>query len=419
MNAPGSNGPEVTDYIDHAMMEAALKRHLSCGTITVESIAVEPANKAGAGYGSQMSRVRVAFRKGEEEATQQLPLVVKADVITAEERQKGEVKWDIFKLEALVLAEVIPTAHEALRRVEGASFRPLAATCLHHGAKPRGFLVLDDLVAAGYRLADDGRLLDYQHCELVMRAYARLHAGTAHVLSKSPDYGTQLNMDFFSGDGMQFILRPMMQCNFSAVADFVKKVPGYERYADKFAGLADTLLPLMTEALKKKVQDTKLKVLVHGDSWKNNMMFKYSVGEVADVRLVDFQLVHVSSPARDLVYFLSANAGVDVHERLPSLLETYHSQLQASLRALGMAAAADAYPLDELLRDMEDLNPFALYTSTFCGVVVSSEHIGEKYQRALRELNFQPDTLYGIYDNEHCRAYIQYTIRHFESKGLL
>ncbi|XP_049799721.1 uncharacterized protein LOC126235029 [Schistocerca nitens] len=335
-------------------MEAALKRYLSCDTITVESIVVEPANKAGAGYGSQMSR------------------------------------WDVFKTEALVLAEVMPTAHEDLQQVEGASFRPLAATCLHHGATPRVFLVLDDLVVAGYRLADADRPLDYQHCEVVLRAYSRLHAA-----------------------------RPTRSCMFSALADFVKRVPNYEHYAAKYLGLADTLLPLMRKALKKKVQDTKLKVLVHGDCWKNNIMFMYSSREVADERFVDFQLTHVSSPARDLVYFLYANAGVDAHERLPSLLETYHSQLQASLRALGMAAAADAYPLDELLRDVEDLKHFALYNSSCSGFTLSSHRVGDKFSQAVRDLNFQPGTCYGMYDNEYSGPYMQYVIRRFESKGLL
>ncbi|XP_047106177.1 uncharacterized protein LOC124775387 [Schistocerca piceifrons] len=418
MDAPGSSGPEVTDYIDHSMVEAALKRHFSCDTITVESIVVEPANKVGAGYSSQMSRVTVAFRKGEKEATQQLPLIVKADHSRVGAQQQVR-KWDVFKTEALVLGEVMPIAHEALRLVEGAIFRPLVATCLHHGTTPRAFLVLDDLVAAGYRLADADRPLDYQHCEVVMRAYARLHAGTAYVLSKLPDCGAQLYVDYFSAEDMEFILRPMMQSTFSAVADFVKRIPSYEHCADKYMELTDTLLPLMRKTLKKKVQDTKLKVLVHGDCWKNNMMFKYSSGDVVDVRFVDFQMTHVSSPARDLAYFLYANTGLDVHERLPSLLETYHTQLQASLRALGMAAAADAYPLDELLRDMEDLKHFTLYTSTFCGFVVSSERVGDKFTRALQDLNFQPDTLYGVYDNEYSRPYMQYIIRHFESKGLL
>ncbi|XP_047106175.1 uncharacterized protein LOC124775384 [Schistocerca piceifrons] len=130
-------------------------------------------------------------------------------------------------------------------------------------------------------------------------------------------------------------------------------------------------------------------------------------------------LAHVSSPARDLAYLLYANTDLDVHERLPSLLETYHSQLQASLRALGMPASAAAYPLDELLRDMEDLKHFALYASSCSGFTLSSGRVGDKFSRALWDSIFQADTFYGIYDNECSRPYMEYIIRHFESKGLL
>ncbi|XP_047106180.1 uncharacterized protein LOC124775389 [Schistocerca piceifrons] len=418
MDASGSTTSASAKWIDNPMIETALKKHRSCEAVTVQSISVELACKTGAGYGSQMYRVQVSFTLGESGDVEHQSLIVKAD------HDRGGIKelteqLEAFDTESLILGEVMPTAHEALRGVEGASFRPLAATCLHHGATPRAFLVLDDLVAAGYRLADADRPLDYQHCEVVMRAYARLHAGTAHVLSKRPDHGVQLNMDMFAAETMEDLFRQMIRCTCSAIADFIKRVPGWEEYAPKYVDLANTIMPRVKDSLIRKMQDTKLKVLVHADCWKNNMMFKYSEEKVADVRFVDFQLTHASSPARDLVYFLFANTGVDVHERLPSLLETYHSQLQASLRALGMTAAADTYPLDELLRDIEDLQPFALFTSTLSGFVLSWERVGYKFSQALHDLNISPDLLYGVYDNEYSQPYMKYITRHFESKGLL
>lgn len=84
-----------------------------------------------------------------------------------------------------------------------------------------------------------------------------------------------------------------------------------------------------------------------------------------------------------------------------------------------MAAAADAYPLSELLKDIEDLQPFALYTSTLSGFVHSWERIGDKFSTALQNLSLSPDLLNGAYDNEFLQAYIKYVTRLFESKGLL
>jgi aminoglycoside phosphotransferase (APT) family kinase protein len=97
------------------------------------------------------------------------------------------------------------------------------------------------------------------------------------------------------------------------VAKAVKTWPGYaERYADKLEAMADYMPDRMIEVSKR--DDTAFNVLLHGDLWVNNMLFRYSADGPVDVRFLDYQLLHFSSPAIDLQYFFSTSLCEDVRE---------------------------------------------------------------------------------------------------------
>ncbi|XP_049855598.1 uncharacterized protein LOC126336149 [Schistocerca gregaria] len=401
------------DFIESALKNAERKK------IAVDSINVKYANPEGVGYTSLMFRLTASLRSENSEEIQKRTLIVKTTLESGELKDLVD-KIDAFKFEADMLHDVVPQVHEQLVALEGDEFRPLAAKCYQWGRQPAAFLVLEDLSAAGFRLAQGGQPLDLKHCRVALRAYARLHSSSAYMLSKQPQYKDTFRFHLFTDkDAIQFtgsLCKKIM----TALANEFDKCPGYEQYGERYRAFADRLLNVASERMEQIRNQTKLLVLAHGDCWKNNMMFKYVNGEVSEVRLVDFQCSSVTSPASDLLYFLYANASEDIHRHhMDELLREYHSTLVGLLRRLGMEQQAEAYTLQELRSDMDHCLVTAVFYSTMSGFVLTSEENGAEYAKGLNDPKKLDEAVIKSFSNPHSLPYLKYLAPIFVNKGIM
>ncbi|XP_063231565.1 uncharacterized protein LOC134536003 isoform X3 [Bacillus rossius redtenbacheri] len=146
-------------------------------------------------------------------------------------------------------------------------------------------IVLEDLVARGFTMADRKAGLDHVHCK---------------VEQTLPPGGTRSEclsrLRRLVSDG-QFFSR------------MVAMVQPREPYA----------------------------VLSHGDCWTNNILFKYSdAGDILEVCLVDFQISRYASPALDLAYLLYCCTSLATRRaHMPALLAHYHGTVVQALSDLG------------------------------------------------------------------------------------
>ncbi|XP_049772245.1 uncharacterized protein LOC126156199 [Schistocerca cancellata] len=406
-------------WINHGFIESALKT-AERKKITVDSINVQYANPEGVGYGSLMFRLTANMRYEGSEQTEKKTMIVKTVLESGELLKDLIEKCDVFKIEGEMLHNVMPQVHELLAALENEEFRPIAAKCYQCGRQPAPFLVLEDLSAAGFRLAQAGQPLDLKHCEVTLRAYARLHAASAYVLCKQPHYKDTFSFHIFTDKSARQFVETMTKKLFIGLANEFDKCPGYEKYSEKYRAFADRFLDLSCERMEQIKRQTKLPVLTHGDCWKNNMMFKYTNGEVSEVRLVDFQGVSATSPASDLLYFLYSSASEDVHRHhMEDLLREYHSTLVGLLRRLGLEQQADAYTFEELKKDMDHCLVIGVHFSSASGLFLTSEKHAKEYVKAFNNPEKFDEVIVKSFRNPYTMPYMKYLTPIFDKKGIL
>jgi hypothetical protein len=193
----------------------------------------------------------------------------------------------IFGTEAGAIKTIIPAVFSILEDKSPGEFQPCAPRCLYyHTGSPTTVIVMDDLKEQGFRMADKTVGLDMKHCLLVMKTLAQLHAGSAVLHHKDPEI-FKLFGEGFPHERQGKFMELFFKSNVQSVATEVENWPLYsDRFACKLHSLADNTVDILIKGYDGN--DDYFNVLVHGDLWVNNMMFRYSdeTDEVVDVRYV-------------------------------------------------------------------------------------------------------------------------------------
>ena len=182
---------------------------------------------------------------------------------------------------------IMPTVYRLLDEKSPGEFKRWTARCLYYqSGSPASALVLFDLKEEGFRLADRTVGLDMQHCLLVMKAIAQQHAASAVLHLKDPEIFKPFSESFFC-ERQRTTLELIFQRNVKNLAKEVEKWPLFnDRFASKLHRAADKYVDFLIKFVEK--DDDDFNVFIHGDLWKNNIMFRYSddTDKVMDVRYI-------------------------------------------------------------------------------------------------------------------------------------
>jgi len=181
----------------------------------------------------------------------------------------------------------MPGVYRLLDDKSPGEFKQCIPRCLYyHSESHASALVLDDLKEEGFKLADTTVGLDMQHCLLVMKAIAQQHAASAVLHLKDPEIFKPFSESFFC-ERHRTIIEMIFQSNMKNLAKEVEKWPLFnDRFASKLHRATDKYVDFLIKLVER--DDDDFNVFIHGDLWKNNMMFRYSddTDEVMDVRYV-------------------------------------------------------------------------------------------------------------------------------------
>jgi len=194
-------------------------------------------------------------------------------------------KGGMFDRELQTFTLVLPPLHRMLSDASSGNCQPFSPKFLYTvSGLPTCAIVMEDLTAQGFRMAERTTGLDLNHCLLVMKHIGRYHAASVVLHEKEPEH-FQHFVESVHGNGALKFADKFFNTNASNVAKEVGKWPRYkDRFGDKLMKLAENAYESYGHSLER--DEDEFNVLCHGDLWVNNMMFRYSekTGEVTDIR---------------------------------------------------------------------------------------------------------------------------------------
>ncbi|KAI4467391.1 hypothetical protein MML48_2g00009471 [Holotrichia oblita] len=224
-----------------------------------------------------------------------------------------------------------------------------------YGTADNKILALQNLKKDGYELCDKVLIGNDQHIELVFKTYAKFHAVGFAYKDQRPDLYNKLMegvTDLIRGTNEEFN-RQRMEGSKVVIDEFFKKL---DPRRDKFiVDQTQHILDKLTEFGLNFGEDTSPNpILIQGDCWCNNMMFKYITSKEypEDVMLLDWQAIRSGSPTFDLSYFFYTTAPVSKKtlKRVDDFLEIYHEELSKQIKQLG-SNPDKLYPLSDLKKE--------------------------------------------------------------------
>lgn len=322
---------ETPSWLNIDFAERIMRLAEQDSSVQVTDVFQKAATNKGDNYTSDMMRVTIEFsrKQGDERVNEKKSLIFKFEPMVEGARRDMIEKTKLFDVEIIMMTDTVKKMSEML----GYDHR-LSGEIYHVRMERPVCLVMEDLGAIGFRMADRQAGLDLQHSTLAIRGLGRFHAASVALCEKEPKQKTKYYRGMFSKEyPEEMSLFFTIGCR--VLAEEIEKWPELgKRYADKFRSLSDRIYDLGSETIKKRGDE--FCVINHGDFWVNNMMFKYDANSKPIQHIfVDFQVAIYTTPAVDLQYFLHTSLSEDVYmNHKDALLDDYLHTLASTMKQL-------------------------------------------------------------------------------------
>ncbi|XP_068085297.1 uncharacterized protein [Anabrus simplex] len=346
-----STEESLPTWLTEEFLQTALRASDDDSFLTIVSSRISSATGKGDNFLGAVYRAFVTTSTGEQRSLilKSIPAGTRLEIFIREA--------DLFDTEIEMYTKTLPKMYELLEE-KNLSFEPMTAKFIYSNPES-DVIMLEDLTASGYKMAKRQNGLDLEHCKMVLKSLATFHAASVAVYSKDPACMESYKEGIFKEKTREF-LGTYFTSSVQALLEEVKTWPDFkEQYSDKLQHLEDNWWQKIGPCLHR--DEEGFNVLNHGDLWVNNMMFTYSPeDEVMNVKFIDLQNVHFSSPVIDLLYFLYTSPSDDVRQKyFDQLIETYHETLDATLIKLDCVKKAPS--LDKLSEELKKRMSYVLF----------------------------------------------------------
>ncbi|KAK8393693.1 hypothetical protein O3P69_006785 [Scylla paramamosain] len=288
--------------------------------------------KKGDNYACVVSSVEVKYELDDQSC--EVVYVVKLNPCRNFESMKEFIS-KLFEKEAKFYLNLVPDMNSILREIGEKTLK--FPRCFYASLEDKKEIIfLEDLRPLGYKMTDRRQGMDKAHVNLVLKELARLHAASVLLQAKAPDEDICVRYPSLEKGWIDFLKKEssfklIFESGMKNSKELLLQLGGYERAT----AWIDSLLPNFVDILQEQANDSKFKVVCHGDSWNNNLLFRYSEdGHPVDTMLLDLQLSGYSSPCTDLNYLMYTSMTGEVRRPdLDGFLSRYYDSFCSVLEA--------------------------------------------------------------------------------------
>lgn len=194
-------------------------------------------------------------------------------------------------------------------------------------------LVMEDLNESNFVVADRKKGVDMAHVKLVMEHLAKYHACSMVLADQE---GAEKFKEFHTHivNDASLEAKDHFKRLFRDLYEEIKTWAGYEKYGEKLEKIHHIFF--QQEVNLYRDCRSKIKVVIHGDLWVSNFMFRYdSKNNPVAVKFIDLQIAYYGSPIFDLIYFLVTSVHDEIRfGRVNEVIQIYHQALVSILKRL-------------------------------------------------------------------------------------
>ncbi|KAF2901782.1 hypothetical protein ILUMI_04398 [Ignelater luminosus] len=341
----------------------------------------------GQGYLSNISVMNLDGQRKTGERCK-LNLLIKIAATNEKLRQITAVN-ELFHIEIRMYESIFPAFYEFEKQRNIGSPFAMVPKCYKtfRDTKPE-ILIFENLNKSGYHNWNRKLQMDSEHVKAVLKEYGKFHAVSFAMRDQNPEHFQQLTKNFHNN--LAIMLRRSGTFNI-----LVNKVKSLLKLLDlqtdaRVLRKYQEFLNTAEEKLDFLISDCdNFYAILHGDSWCNNMLFKYKDiehREPSGICLIDFQLSRLASPVFDIIHFFYSSVSKEILKDLQVYQRIYYDSFSHHLSVLG-SNAESLYPFSVYKEHWKRYATYGLFLSSLDhhaklsedNEVVSFAEVLEKY----------------------------------------
>uniref|UniRef100_A0A336MA18 CSON013155 protein n=1 Tax=Culicoides sonorensis TaxID=179676 RepID=A0A336MA18_CULSO len=397
-------------HLTNEYLEKVLREYYEDQTIIVHKFdATLAAMENGANYVGLVLRLKIHFKHGSN--TFAKSLIIKSTL--PDPKMKEIVKnYKLFDKEMMMFESILPKYNKILGKNE-----PLLCAESIKMDWENMTLIFEDLQESGFVVADRTKGVDMAHVNILMKHLAKYHACSMVLAEKEGvDDFKEFHTHMISENSPEALKH--FNNMFKELSNAVKSWRGYEKYGEKLENLQSKFLQQTIDVYKKC--KSKTKVVIHGDLWTSNFMFKYDAkNNPIAAKLIDLQIVYYGSPIFDLIYFLVTSVEDEIRfNRSHEVIQIYYLSLVEELNKLNFKGYIPT--LYELYHEYVEKSFFEVFTaSSLLCLVLNEQKEGATLDNMMQDTEDSMKFRRQMFKNQNYQRILKRYLPIWDKKGLL